>query len=79
MLEVYRECKPYLNLTNNQNIATNIKALMVEDHWDTFSSGSQLCGKTHDLATPLSLTCGVVMIHGGGGGEADSFFITGLM
>lgn len=43
MLELYRECKPYVNLTDNNNIATNIKVLMEENKWETFKTGAELC------------------------------------
>ena len=46
MLDIYKECKRYLNLTSNGIIAANIKEHMEQDQWDTFNTGSELCGKT---------------------------------
>ncbi|XP_060594307.1 uncharacterized protein LOC132748712 [Ruditapes philippinarum] len=44
MIDIYKECKPYLNLTSNGIIAANIRDHMVNDNWDMFSTGTELCG-----------------------------------
>ncbi|XP_053400887.1 uncharacterized protein LOC128557520 [Mercenaria mercenaria] len=43
MINIYKECKEYLNVTSNGIIAANIRQHMVDDMWDTFSTGSELC------------------------------------